>query len=280
MNEVSSSKDRLTGEGSDPRSEYTRRLHYWNGAAAVAARLERQISNSRLVVFIAGAITGWFALIPKTLSPVWLALPAVLFLFLVFIHQRVILRRRRAERAIAHYQRGMARLEDRWAGSGESGAAFAREDHPYAGDLDIFGEGSLFELLCTARTRAGEKILADWLGNPAPLVEVRKRQEAVAELRPRIDLREDLGILGTDVRSGVHPDALVSWGAVPPSLTSRWARWVAGLLATGKVEWINCGLCVDERGAGDWIDGARRGGPGDLLTWSNESDNTLIMGTR
>ena len=58
------------------------------------------------------------------------------------------------------------------------------------------------------------------------------------------------------------------------------ADWVAGLLATGKVDWINCGLCVDERGAGDWIDGARRGGPGDLLNWSNESDNTLIMGTR
>ena len=58
------------------------------------------------------------------------------------------------------------------------------------------------------------------------------------------------------------------------------ADFVAGLLATGKVDWINCGMCVDERGAGDWIEGARRGGPGDLLKWSDESDNTLIMGSR
>ena len=58
------------------------------------------------------------------------------------------------------------------------------------------------------------------------------------------------------------------------------ADFVAGLLATGKVDWINCGMCVDERGAGDWIEGARRGGPADLLKWSDESDNTLIMGTR
>ncbi len=58
------------------------------------------------------------------------------------------------------------------------------------------------------------------------------------------------------------------------------ANFVAGLLSTGKVDWINCGMCVDERGAGNWIDGARRGGPGDLLKWSQESDNTLIMGTR
>ena len=58
------------------------------------------------------------------------------------------------------------------------------------------------------------------------------------------------------------------------------ANFVAGLLSTGKVDWINCGMCVDERGAGDWIEGARRGGPADLLKWSDASDTTLIMGTR
>lgn len=58
------------------------------------------------------------------------------------------------------------------------------------------------------------------------------------------------------------------------------SNFVSGLLGTGNVDWINCGMCVDERGSGNWIEGARRGGPGDLLAWSNESDNTLIMGTR
>lgn len=58
------------------------------------------------------------------------------------------------------------------------------------------------------------------------------------------------------------------------------SRFIAGLLATEAVDWINCGLCVDERGAGNWIDGARRGGPADLLKWSEESSNTLIIGTK
>ena len=58
------------------------------------------------------------------------------------------------------------------------------------------------------------------------------------------------------------------------------SSFIAGLLGTGKVDWINCGLCVDERGAGDWIEGARRGGPGDLLKWANESTNTLVMGIK
>ena len=72
-------------------------------------------------------------------------------------------------------------------------------------------------------------------------------------------------VKGTSVEEQKHPTT---------------ANFVAGLLGTGKVDWINCGMCVDERGAGDWIEGARRGGPGDLLTWSNDSDSTLIMGTR
>ena len=58
------------------------------------------------------------------------------------------------------------------------------------------------------------------------------------------------------------------------------ANFVAGLLATKKVDWINCGMCVDERGAGNWIEGARRGGPADLLKWANDSTNTLIMGSK
>ena len=62
------------------------------------------------------------------------------------------------------------------------------------------------------------------------------------------------------------------------------AKFIAGLFTLGsdspKLEWVNCGLCVDERGAGEWIDGPRRGGPGDLFKFSQESTNTLVIGTR
>jgi tRNA 2-thiouridine synthesizing protein D len=47
-----------------------------------------------------------------------------------------------------------------------------------------------------------------------------------------------------------------------------------------KLDWVNCGLCVDERGAGDWIDGPRRGGPKDFLDASMGSDATLVIPTK
>jgi len=61
--------------------------------------------------------------------------------------------------------------------------------------------------------------------------------------------------------------------------------WVAGLFKLAKekgvkLEWINCGLCVDERGAGNWIEGPRRGGPKDLLECSNNSQTTLVIPTK
>ena len=47
--------------------------------------------------------------------------------------------------------------------AGRQGLEYLDLEHPYAADLDLFGEGSLFERLCTARTRAGEETLASWL---------------------------------------------------------------------------------------------------------------------
>ena len=58
------------------------------------------------------------------------------------------------------------------------------------------------------------------------------------------------------------------------------SNFIAALFKSELVDWINCGLCVDERGAGTWIEGARRGGPADFLKWTVESDNTLVMGTK
>lgn len=48
----------------------------------------------------------------------------------------------------------------------------------------------------------------------------------------------------------------------------------------GEFNWVNCGLCVDERGAHEMIDGMRRGTPGDLWNYATQSENTLIIGTR
>jgi tRNA 2-thiouridine synthesizing protein D len=59
---------------------------------------------------------------------------------------------------------------------------------------------------------------------------------------------------------------------------------VAALIERGRsgpgLQWVNCGLCVDERGAGNWIEGVTRGGPADFFKMARESANTLVIPTR
>src|SRR5207248_10959774 len=133
--------------------------------------------------------------------------------------------------SVAFYERGLARIEDRWIGTGDSQSSFGNESHPYATDLDIFGKASLFELLNTARTRSGEATLGRWLLEPANREEILRRQEAVDELRNNIDLREDLAVLGEDVRAAVHPEWMKRWGSAPALLDWWPARVIAPILS-------------------------------------------------
>ena len=57
-------------------------------------------------------------------------------------------------------------------------------------------------------------------------------------------------------------------------------NFVASLLEIGKLTWVNCGLCVDERGAQNSVEGVKRGGPGDFLKMALESTNTLVIPTK
>ncbi|MFP5229343.1 MAG: MutS-related protein [Acidobacteriota bacterium] len=188
------------------------------------------LGYAKLADFLAGVIFG--AVLIRMHGP-WLLLliPVAVFVGLVVAHDRVIRQMTRLGRVSEFYARGLARLEDAWAGTGETGDRFFDAAHPYARDLDLFGKGSLFELMCTARTRMGEETLARWLLAAADPEEVRARQTAVAELRERVGMREQLFAAGEDARARVHPEELAAWGDGAPLLQSRWLPWVLGVLA-------------------------------------------------
>jgi tRNA 2-thiouridine synthesizing protein D len=61
-------------------------------------------------------------------------------------------------------------------------------------------------------------------------------------------------------------------------------EWVAALHELAgerglELAWVNCGLCVDERGMQESIPGPRRGSPADLAGMIEESHNTLAIAT-
>jgi hypothetical protein len=229
-------------------NEYRRRLQERDSRVAHLDRLHIRLGNVRLAVAIAAAVLAWLTFGKHTLSPWWLAVPAGFFLVLATVHSRVLRARDLAQRAVKVYTSGIARIEDRWAGSGNPGDEFNDVHHVYASDLDLFGRGSLFELLSTARTRMGAATLARWLTAPALLPDIRERHEAVAELRPKLDLREELAMLGEEASFGVHSEELLKWAEAPVATASTGLRILAAVLAIAfvgcAVLWWSTGLAA------------------------------------
>ncbi|MBA3298286.1 MAG: hypothetical protein H0U19_15280, partial [Acidobacteria bacterium] len=131
-----------------------------------------------------------------------LAGAAVLFLafgVLVVRHARVDERAAWFDALRAVNELAIARIERRWDGllSGEPPAGLAIDGHPYAVDLDLFGRASLFQWLGPAATPNGALTLAQWLLTPANPAEVQVRQEAVDDLAPREEWREQLAAFGS-----------------------------------------------------------------------------------
>lgn len=215
----------------DPRQTYTARLAHFEALKQAATGTFRLMGNLRLWLGLLAAAVAFIAFGPGWISPWWLALIAAVFLAIAIFHEQVDQRVHAANRGVAYYERGLKRLDGQWAGTGNSGERFRASSHLFADDLDLFGRASVFERISIARTSAGERTLADWFLQPSEQADVVARQQAVAELRSRNDLREAMALMGNEVQAAADDKAPALWGAMPPIRFFPGARSVAFLLA-------------------------------------------------
>lgn len=220
---------------SDPKAEYATRLANYEILAATKNRTHIRIGNIKLAVVAAGVVLAYLVLARHLLLPPWLLAPITLYLVLAAVHEQVLRAHHRADTAAAYYQKGIARIEDRWPGTGQTGERFRDANHVYADDLDLFGNGSLFELLSTARLPMGENRLAQWLLAPSLKPEILERQSLVTELRPKLDLHEDLALAGEDLRTRLDPESLIGWSEAACVLPGNAARAAAVALAASFI---------------------------------------------
>ncbi len=226
----------------DPQASYQQRQSEHQRAQADCQTSLDRLGLARLVVFGGAVGLAWLAFARAAVHPLWLMLPGLGFVVLLVGYEQVEQARRRAIRAIRFYRDGLRRLDDTWPGYGHPGERFREEEHLFALDLDLFGTGSLFERLNTARTQQGEAVLAGWLRDvPPPVDEVLARQVAVQELTPQLDLREDLALLASALPP-LDVDQLATWGESPATYTSLWTRWLLALAGMVNLSLLLVGL--------------------------------------
>jgi len=136
------------------------------------------------------------------------------FIVLMRIHSRLSFQKLLAETLLKINQNEIAFLK-REKTPFENGAEFIDFHHPYAYDLDIFGDHSLFQNLNRTASFIGKKTLAELLLNTLPQREILENQEAVKELKSKIDWRQEfqaLAIIGEDSKQSY--EAIKYWNSL------------------------------------------------------------------
>lgn len=160
------------------------------------------------------------------------------YVALAIVHARVLHDEAKETVKKALNDRGLGRLAGEWHGFASTGQRHLPDGHLYAGDLDVFGQGSLFQRLDDTGTVAGETQLAAWLKEPAPSVdEIARRQAAVRELAPLLDFRQ---ALITEARMAgaqkADPTRFITWAEADSGLAAiRWAFPLAHVLAPATI---------------------------------------------
>lgn len=207
---------------------------------ALARWRQRLAATALALALAAGAILS-IAALRHQIAPLWPALPLPAILLAGRRYRQYRQARYRLWRLTCFYDRAVQRAQNQWAGTGLSGDEFNHAPHAYARDLNVVGEGSLFELLCIARTSIGCHGLANYLLVPPPHEETLLRQEAVREMRGQTDLREQIATLGEFEFSESKWSTFEDWLNTPPLHCPRYlpvlvaitAALLAGLLLAG-----------------------------------------------
>lgn len=255
-----------------PESE-ARAERYAQRAAKFALEAERLearsglVSNLRGLSFSVFAFALGFALLSSyglVAAPIS-ALALAAFVVLVVAHSRVLDARDSAARWQLVNERGAKRCRGEWNDLIETGAELrsGKPPHPYVEDLDVFGDGSLFQRINVAHTRFGHECLERYLAEMPPLEVARERQEAVRQLVEQQDLRQELEALslalvperslGANLSGSARtkatpqppdPEPLLRWAESEPRLSTsgalRLAAWVLpalNLVVLGLVIW-------------------------------------------
>jgi hypothetical protein len=224
--------DRTADEDGSPAEVYATRQTQFTAERDALDKRWNRVANLRLLAFLAAVACAVWA-VRAGMIAIW-GLAFILFIaFLVLVrhHAQLGAARRRAEERRAINEEAAWRLARNWNKLPLRSAFRAEPQHPYAGDLDLFGTASLMHLLYPGGTVRGETTLRGWLLDFAAPTVVRERQAAVAELGPRIDLRDDLQMAGR-LAEGPSPDPepFLRWAEGEPWLTRRPAIiWAARL---------------------------------------------------
>ncbi|MDF9800544.1 DNA mismatch repair ATPase MutS [Catalinimonas alkaloidigena] len=204
-------------------STYEERIQEFKVKAKEYAEKHSKLSWMRILLFILFLITVVYFANAQSGSAVLLVslIFIIAFPLLVRHHNQLKTKRFHIDSLVEINEEEIARLNGKLKGM-ETGEKFLHLQHPYTGDLDVFGEHSLYQLINRTSTYKGKALLASWLMHPASREEVLSRQQAVQEMKEKLDWRQDFQAHGRVAKENEEDtDALLCWVEEPIALEKR-----------------------------------------------------------
>jgi DNA mismatch repair ATPase MutS len=203
---------------SDLHAFYERRKISFSTELKNIKKRINEVSNLRLIVAAGFLILLYFAF--RQLYLFYLLVPVLfIFVLLVLKHSRLFAQRVHLENLVKINTREIKAVGGDYSDF-SSGIEFIDAHHPYTHDLDIFGEGSLYQALNRSHTQHGKKKLADALSSLLTSKDaVATRQEAIGELRDRVDFRQHVEAAGWEIDElPTDREELLTWIKQKPFL--------------------------------------------------------------
>ncbi len=191
---------------------YRDRSTHFGGKARQLAPYTAIVRVGRWMVFCAAAAClglGWPNESTRLPGSVGCGLLLGAWLVLVVLYEKLV-RRHQECRVLCHVnEHSLACMDRDWQRAGLTVTDVPENKAVLASDLDLFGRASLFHLICRAGTPMGIAKLRDWLLNRAAPQVIVERQQAVSELAPELEWRQELD-LRCRLLAG-SPRALLGW---------------------------------------------------------------------
>ena len=234
----------------DAAETYRQRLESATRMMLSLQRRDRRFVRARTVLFLVLIVLGAW-LVGDSQAAIPCTVAAALLVLTVVAHRPTLVRLRSTIRIQQWYSSCLQRLTRHWRELPDHGEEFVSAEHPWSGDLDLFGHGSLFQKLCQCRVLPSRRMLARWMTEVPEAEVVRSRQQMAESLRSELDLRERLAVIEDASNWNATESTLDRWAAesakpLPPWIVLLSAVFgITGvvllcLVATGKltVSWL------------------------------------------
>lgn len=175
-------------------SQWLTRIEDFSRSVLKLRRRIQYVELSRLLLALSVLVLFYLQL-KQTVSGPWvfmLIAGVLLFVVLLKWHGRLQQQLHNCSTLIVLNKESLARSKRDFSMLPPCPPALAHYFSDQDRDLNLYGPGSLGQLLFNLSTSLGDRRIAEWLSRGSPLAQLEQHQQAIQELAPQLDLRQRL----------------------------------------------------------------------------------------